>query len=221
MEDLSETGRTVVFVSHNMQMIAQLCERVVLLDEGRVAVDGTASDVVAFYLQEFAGTGSSREWPAADAPGNDLVRLRSVRAILENGEAADVADVRQPVGIEMSFTVLSDGPAIVPKIKLVNGQGQVAFNAIDTDPRWHASTVPGDYTTTAWIPGNLLSEGLVLVDVALVQLGTVRFFHHVGVREAISFHVQDPGEGDSARGAFLGQWKGAVRPLLTWTSERT
>jgi hypothetical protein len=35
----------------------------------------------------------------------------------------------------------------------------------------------------------------------------------------VSFHVQDPGEGDSARGLFTGQWQGVVRPLLEWTTE--
>ena len=42
---------------------------------------------------------------------------------------------------------------------------------------------------------------------------------HAGCIDAVSFHVQDPGEGDSARGDFTGQWKGVVRPLLKWTTE--
>jgi len=37
------------------------------------------------------------------------------------------------------------------------------------------------------------------------------------VHEAVSFHVQDPAEGDSSRGTFTGQWRGVVRPLLEWT----
>ena len=37
----------------------------------------------------------------------------------------------------------------------------------------------------------------------------------------VSFEVLDPGEGDSARGQFSGQWRGVVRPLLDWTVERT
>jgi hypothetical protein len=40
------------------------------------------------------------------------------------------------------------------------------------------------------------------------------------VYEAVSFEVLDPGEGDSARGQFSGQWRGVVRPLLEWTCER-
>ncbi|HEY7380449.1 MAG TPA: ABC transporter ATP-binding protein [Gaiella sp.] len=221
MEDFSLSGRTVLFVSHNMQAITQLCDRAILLEGGRVALDGPSQRVVARYLQEHAGTGSERSWPElADAPGDAQVRLRSVRVVDEDGDVVESADIRQPVGIELAFSVLTEGPPIVPKVKLVDEQGQVAFNAIDTDARWHEPTAPGDYTATAWIPGNLLSEGLTLVDVAIVELGTVRFHHHAGVAEAVSFHVQDPGEGDSARGLFLGQWKGVVRPLLSWDTER-
>jgi lipopolysaccharide transport system ATP-binding protein len=221
MEDFSQSGRTVLFVSHNMQAIAQLCDRAILLDGGEVQLDGPSSRVVARYLQEHAGTGSERHWAdVAEAPGGDLVRIRSVRVVDEDGDVVEFVDVRRPVGIELAFTVLADGPAVVPKIKLVDDHGQVAFNAIDTSERWHAPASPGDFTATAWIPGNFLNEGLVLVDAAVVELGTVRFRHHAGVGEAVSFHVQDPCEGDSARGDFLGQWKGVVRPLLHWTSER-
>jgi lipopolysaccharide transport system ATP-binding protein len=221
MEDFSQSGRTVLFVSHNMQAITQLCDRAILLKEGSVQLDGPSSQVVARYLQDHAGTGSERRWPdLADAPGNDVVRIRSVRVVNDDGELSEFIDVRRQMGVELAFTVLREGPAIVPKIKLIDEQGQVSFNAIDTSERWHAPSPPGDYAVTAWIPGNFLNEGLVLVDVGVVELGTVRFRHHAGVKEAVSFHVQDPCEGDSARGDFLGQWKGAVRPMLEWTCQR-
>jgi homopolymeric O-antigen transport system ATP-binding protein len=220
MEDMSTGGRTIVFVSHQMQAVTQLCNRVVLLEKGSVALDGGASEVVAQYLQEHAGAGSSRVWSdLANAPGDALVRLRSARAILEDGSPADIVDVRRPVGIELSFTVLDDGPPVAPKLKLLNGQGQIAFNALDTNRRWREPSSPGEYTSTAWIPPNLLNEGLTLVDVGVVEHTGSRFYPHAGVVEALSFHVQDPAEGDSARGAFLGQWKGAIRPMLDWVDE--
>ena len=91
------------------------------------------------------------------------------------------------------------------------------FNAMDVDPRWHLPSPPGDYVATAWIPGNLLNEGLVSVDAAVCSIDSPKLHHHVSVHEAVSFHVQDPAEGDSSRGTFTGQWRGVVRPLLEWT----
>jgi lipopolysaccharide transport system ATP-binding protein len=219
MEDFSESGRTVLFVSHNMQVIAQLCDRVILLDEGQVVRDGPGGDVVAEYLQSEAGTGSERKWPdLAQAPGNDLVRLRSVR-VVQDEELASAVDVRRAVAIEIGFAVLRHGEPLFPKIKVVERQGDIAFNALDTSPRWHEPAPPGDYTATAWIPGNLLNEGLHTVEVGICTIASPRLHHHVNLRDAVAFHVQDPAEGDSARGRFVGQFRGVVRPLLDWTCE--
>jgi lipopolysaccharide transport system ATP-binding protein len=219
MEDIGASGRTVIFVSHNMQAIAQLCDRVLFLDAGTVLEDGDSSTVVAHYLQAGLGTGSRREWPDLDsAPGNDLVRLLSARIVDERGRVRDAIDVRERVGIQLDFRVLRDGEPVFPKLKVLDHQGAVAFNAMDTSPRWQDPAPVGDYRCTAWIPGNLLNEGLTAVDVAICSLGSPKLAHHVNERSTVAFHVQDAGEGDSARGLFVGQWSGVVRPLLEWTT---
>lgn len=220
MEDMGATGRTVLFVSHNMQAVSQLCDRALLLDGGSIVRDGPSEEIVAHYLQTSAGAGSIRSWPdLEDAPGDAVVRLRSVRIVRADGSSADFVDVRRPVGIELGFTVLGPGPPVLPKIKVVAG-GQIAFNAMDVDPRWEDPSPPGDYVATAWIPGNYLNEGLISVDAAVCSIDSPKLHHHVSVHDAVSFHVQDPGEGDSSRGTFIGQWRGVVRPLLDWTVQR-
>src|SRR5438874_9732723 len=50
MGDVAKEGRTVLFVSHNMAAVTRLCDRVIWLDEGRVAMDGTPEEVVSEYL---------------------------------------------------------------------------------------------------------------------------------------------------------------------------
>ena len=82
------------------------------------------------------------------------------------------------------------------------------------------AATPGTYVATAWIPGNLLNEGSAIVEVAICSIDFPKLEHHAAVYEAVSFEVLDPGEGDSARGLFSGQWRGVVRPLLEWTCER-
>jgi lipopolysaccharide transport system ATP-binding protein len=220
MEELSESGRTVLFVSHQMQAVSNLCDRALQLEKGLIVNEGPAGEVVARYLQSVGGSGSEITWPDLEtAPGGDYVRLRSVRVVLEDGSRADAVDVRRPVGIEIGFTVLQRKDPIFPKIKVVDRQGDVAFNAMDTSPRWHEPPEPGEYVTTAWIPGNLLNEGFTTVDAGVVSLAGSKLYSRAGKREAVAFHVQDPGEGHSARGIFTGQWRGVVRPLLEWTTE--
>ena len=221
MEDLGQAGRTVLFVSHNMQTVAQLCDRAILLDGGRVVEDGRSPDVVARYLQSGLGSGSSRVWADDEsAPGDGLVRLRSARVVGEDGAELDAVDVRKAVGIEIGFRVLRPGQPIFPKIKVTDQRGDIAFNAMDTGPRSREPAAPGSYLATAWIPGNLLNEGLTSVDISMCSIAAPKLVHHANERNVVSFHVQDPGEGDSARGTFTGQWRGVVRPLLRWTAEK-
>jgi len=221
MEDFSDTGRTVLFVSHNLTAISQLCDRAILLESGQIIRDGESSDVVSFYLQRIGGTEAATSWPELEtAPGNDLVRLCSVRVVDETGTTVDLADVRRPIGIEMIFRVLEHGDPVVPKIKVLDARGDVAFNAMDTSERWHDASRPGEYLATAWIPGNLLNEGRISVDIGVCSLASPKLRHHVNEKEVVSFTVHDPAEGDSARGEFTGQWRGVVRPLLEWTTER-
>ena len=218
MQDFGQSGRTVLFVSHNMQAIARLCERTLMLDGGHIVRDGPSPDVVAYYLQSGHGSGSFQEWRDLDeAPGDDVARLRWVR-VSQTGETVDAPDVRKPIGIEIAFTVLRR-ESLFPKIKLTNAEGDIVFNALDTDARWYEPVPPGDYVSTAWIPGNFLNEGFVSVEVAVVSLGPGKLLPHASVYDAVSFNVHDSGEEDSATGRFPGKLRGAIRPLLEWTTE--
>ena len=224
MEELSRHGRTVLFVSHQMQVLARLCDRAILLREGRVVQDGPSEQVVAHYLQAEGGAGSTRSWPdLASAPGGKRVRVRGIRVVDEDGAVVDSVDVRRPVGIEISFTVLRDDVAVFPRIKVVDREGNNAFTTVDANPMWTELPRIGDYVVTAWIPGNLLNEGLYTVEPAVASLGALGFNKLVlqaRVPDAVAFHVYDPGEGDTSKGPFAGQLRGAVRPLLEWTSDR-
>ncbi|MCA1614282.1 MAG: ABC transporter ATP-binding protein, partial [Acidobacteria bacterium] len=78
MGEVARAGRTVLFVSHNMTAVNQLCPRTIMLSDGRVARAGPTAEVVPEYLKAGSGGGGG-EWvweDAARAPGNDRVRLR-------------------------------------------------------------------------------------------------------------------------------------------------
>jgi len=220
MESLGESGRTVLFVSHNLHAVLQLCDRAILLQDGEITREGSTHDVVAYYEEQTVGSGARVVWDdLADAPGNDLVRLRSVRVVDEDGAPSGTIDVRHPIGIEIAFRVLREGRPVVPKIKVLDQHGAICFNALDVSPRWNEPTPPGDYTTTAWIPANLLNEGRHSVDVDVVTLASPKLIPNASVYKILAFHVFDPAEGDSARGLFGGEFRGVVRPLLEWTYE--
>jgi lipopolysaccharide transport system ATP-binding protein len=216
MQDVGQQGRTVLFVSHNMPAVTRLCERVILLDQGQVKADGPSHQVVGSYMNSEMGTTAAREWrDPATAPGGDIVRLRAVRVRAEDGRIAEAMDIRQPVAIEMEYQVLKPGYVLLPHCHLVNEEGIQVFTALDQDPAWRKRQRPeGIYTSTAWIPGNFLAEGMFFVEVAMIALNPNQ--RQFSEREAVAFQVIDTIDGDSARGDWAGRMGGVVRPLLRW-----
>jgi lipopolysaccharide transport system ATP-binding protein len=219
MQDVGQQGRTVLFVSHSMPAITRLCERVILLDEGRVLEDGPSHQVVRTYLNTGLGMTSVREWQdPARAPGGEVARLRAVRVRTEDGQITDAVDIRRPVGIEMEYDVLKSGYVLLPHYNLFNEQGVHVFKTLDQDPVWRGRPRPeGHYVSTAWIPGNFLAEGMMSVSAALVTLNPATLQYHE--RDAITFQVIDSFDSDSARGDWAGQVGGVVRPLLMWSTQ--
>ena len=58
------------------------------------------------------------------------------------------------------------------------------------------------------------------VDAGVASFGGAKLVNHFNLPNVLTFHVQDPGVGDSAKGLLGGQLRGVVRPLLEWTCER-
>ncbi len=216
MEDVHQHGRTILFVSHNMDAVTRLCERALLISNGGIQKDGPASDVASAYLLSTLNADAVQAWPSLEsAPGNSIARLRQIRVRNEAGTTVENVDVRHPVGIEMVFDVLTPGHTLVPSLIFFTRGGTCVFAAQDLDPEWRSRPRPvGRFTTTAWIPPNLLTEGALLVTCSLASLRPLEV--HFFVREAVAFNVTDPAVGDSARGDWDGNIPGVMRPLLKW-----
>jgi lipopolysaccharide transport system ATP-binding protein len=220
MQDVGEQGRTVLLVSHNMQAITRMCERVIMLDGGRKLLDGTAHEVVSAYLQGGRDSTAQREWTQLEqAPGGEIARLCAVRVRTEDGNITEAVDIWKAVGIEMEYEIVESGHVFMPSFALINNEGVNICVAVDQDPKWRKQPrPPGRYVSTGWIPGNLLAEGLISVNVTLWVLEPARKieFHQ---RDIVGFQVIDSLEGNTARGDYTGDLPGVVRPLLKWTTQ--
>ncbi|MEA3410993.1 MAG: ABC transporter ATP-binding protein [Pseudomonadota bacterium] len=221
MQDVGQQGRTVLFVSHNMAAVTRLCPRAILLDQGGLVEDGPSNRVVEHYLKTGLGTTPVRAWDdLTNAPGDDVVRLRRINVSTEQGESPDSVDIRRPLGLRMEYRVLKEGKVLFPYFIVTNEQGVMVFSTIDQDPEWLGRPrPPGDYVSTAWIPGNLLSEGIFYVNP--VMRAPERRIRHFNEKDAVAFNIIDPAEGDSSRGHWTGRLSGVVRPMLRWETEFT
>jgi len=220
MQDAGHHGRTVLFVSHDMSSITRLCERALLVFDGRLVNDGPAHAVVKAYLDANVGMAASYEWKdEARAPGNEVVRLRRARVCTDDGKPAESFDIRLPFKIEVTYEVLKPGRILIPNYHFNNSSGLCLFAVQDTVSEWrYRPREVGEYTSTAQIPGNFLAEGRHIIDLVIsshVPSSTV----HLCERNALAFQIVDSQEGDSARGDFTGQMPGVVRPIVKWVTE--
>jgi len=215
MGEVAKAGRTIIFVSHNVTAVTRLCSRCILLHAGAILASGATHDVMNTYLRSELATSAAREWNPADAPGDSVVRLRAVRVRKVDGTVAEAFDIRQPIGIDVVFDVLEGGKDLTPNLHVFDQQGVNVFISHDVDPAWrHRPRPEGRYISTAWIPGNFLSEGYFVVGAAITTMApqNVRLYE----RDAVAFQVVDSTDGDSARGDYAGHLPGVVRPLLRW-----
>jgi lipopolysaccharide transport system ATP-binding protein len=223
MDDLGTSGRTVVFVSHNMPAVLRLCQRAILLDRGKVVADGPAHQVVRAYLESGVDSSIRREWDAPDeAPGDDIVRLKRVRVLTDDGPApSQEIDIRERVGIETSYWNLSEDPSVRPTVRLrfTNHEGVILFETHDfNNPAWWKTPRRrGVVRATCWIPGNFFAEGPVMVGVFVNTIGPVtwRAIEH----DAVAFDIVDRSQGDGARGEVAEEVLGVLRPIFEWTVE--
>jgi lipopolysaccharide transport system ATP-binding protein len=220
MDDAGRNGRTVLFVSHNMQAVTRLSTRCVLLERGELKLDGQPHRVAGAYLSAGLTTSAVREWSdASTAPGDDVARLRAVRVRSEDGDLIDVTDIRRGVGIELEYEVLAEGYIFHPHFLVRNEDGVVLFVAQDVDPTFRGRRrSPGRYISTGWIPGNLLAEGSLSVDAVIMTLEPEA--PRLYARDAVVFRVVDPLDAkDTARGDYPRPIPGVMRPLLRWTTK--
>jgi lipopolysaccharide transport system ATP-binding protein len=220
MESVARTGRTVIFVSHNIGAITQLCSRAILLESGSLVDSGDAAKVANRYLNEATNRQTAKCWPDdLRAPGNESVRLKSVRVVVaDRSTLLDGVDVRDPVGVEVEYTVYKSGVVFVPSLHLHNAEGVQIFVSIDLEADWvRTRRQCGTYTSVAWLPGNFLNIGTHYVSIACSRLDTHEL--HLFEQQVVAFNVVEVDAADTARGEFSGTLPGAIRPILEWRTK--
>lgn len=210
MGEVTTSGRTVLFVSHNMAAIQSLCGKAIWLDRGRIAKVGDAPEVIASYLQAGATFLTEQVWDdVSTAPGNDKVRICRACVRAENG--SEQITVRTPFRLEFDYWNLDPGARLHLCLHVYNAQGVMVANPAPVNERvWHGRPFPvGLFRTICRIPGDLLNDNMYRVNLMVVKDGGKVIYTH---EDILAFDILDDTE---TRGEWRGKVEGVVRQNLT------
>lgn len=214
-------GRTVLFVSHNMQAVKVLCPKSLLLNEGRVLFAGNSEQAANKYLSNEDVFCIQKVWDINERPGNDTVKLLRAFVHYENGTMPENGsfDITKKIGFSFEYEILKGGHIFTHGINVYNHDEINIFDSHDVN-----STIrnqkrdPGKYKATVWLPGNIISEGKFSVNIALFKASPLEIF--LLAEKVLSFDIIDEIRGDSARGEYILNFPGIIRPLLYWDAKK-
>jgi lipopolysaccharide transport system ATP-binding protein len=217
MSEVGTEGRTVLFVSHNMQAIRQLCGTAIWLNEGRIMAAGPSEAIVNRYLQAIAENTLSRDLSAeiAGLPRDPTFRLKDITLLQDGRRGTEVLNGK-PLQIDIAYDVYQESVGLHVYFQLLDFEGTLLFESINNGADEDVPVVlPGAYVARALIPADFLAP---------IQY-TLRFFAGISnVRgffpEPVSVTINVQAQGVVNR-AYPGyQSPGKLLPLLSWQTVR-
>lgn len=141
----SKEGRTVLFVSHNMAAVTQLCSRGIVLDTGKIKQLGTPDDVIRFYFQsEAIEHGFVNLEQYQDRIGNQQVRFKWARTSQDDGNLAEDFFIGDNLIIEFAIVAERQINDIKLAVQLSTTDGINICNMVDADSRFQVSEINGE-----------------------------------------------------------------------------
>jgi lipopolysaccharide transport system ATP-binding protein len=167
MQEVSKGGRTVLFVSHQLGVVRQLCQRVLLLTAGSVVLDGLPSLVIDNYLSQAAQGIQGGHFVRSGVKPVDSVFYVN-RVTVSDNLSADVRtdfESDETIVIRICYTADRVVKALYGYITLQRSDGTLVYegDSFDTIPNPFESMKPGEGGFTITIPMHLLAPGKYLV----------------------------------------------------------
>jgi len=204
MKEVSQSkGRTILFVSHSMQAISNLCTHALLLEKGRIIQNDKTSEVINYYVSQVSRKMWKQTWEDIDAaPGNEYVKVQSVELAPTFVNGSKLIDVRSEIRVVVHF---------FNYLKLNLSVSLHLFNLLD-ECIFDVSTESMDFDkgygeAECVIPGNFLNDGSYYISIMFNKDTSHNIFYF---QHCLQFNVEDYREGVS----WNDKWPGYVRPKL-------
>lgn len=221
MGDVATEGRTVLFVSHNMKAVSQLCGRAVLLSGGRVTHEGVTEEVLQAYQRQWMDVIDGGEAKLTFAEDSDKsAQITSVTILDKEGRPTLRHDLLKGLDVVIDFVLRADFPTLLVCAEIRSSDGTVVYGTEDAD--WvnytsadkvdHFPRKAGRYRGHMPIPGPLLNANQYHIELYLAT-GPVR----LDTQTSIVFEIVDNGSFVShVRKSPRG---GVVVPAIPWVVE--
>jgi len=205
LQEVSHEGRTILFVSHNLGVMMELCSRAILLHEGKIVTSGTTGEVVKTYVSKY----SAQTHELVTTTYHQGAAITKVALLDHQRQPVQVVDYNLPFYIEFDFEISESLLALSQWVRLENQFGVSVLFA------WLAYQQPyqrGNYRAVCEIQGELLTPGRYYVDIGLTNH---RVHPYNQAHKCLSFDVISD---DAAFDPNDSDW-GVVYPKLSWRVE--
>jgi lipopolysaccharide transport system ATP-binding protein len=217
MGDLSHSGRTVLFVSHNMQAVRSLCSEAIWLEQGQIKAAGSSAKVIEKYLDVASRNETSRDLNTALAamPADPAFRMNYI-SLEQDGITAATVLSGKPLDLVLGYTLFRNTPGFHICVRVLDVEGTML---IETIHNGHSEELPvvaaGDYVSRVSFPADFFAAHAF--DVAILP-------SIAGQRDCwpraltIPFAVEAAGKVNRAYPGYATPAKFA--PLMNWRTER-
>lgn len=214
MQDVSSgEGRTVLFVSHNMTAVKNLCKSGILLENGYCKFSGKIQDVVNEYLSKKDNCVRQSEWNRTSAPCMNGIKFLSAKLLNENDDlyAGDELDFEFVFESEDTHLSCFDITFLIrDEMDNLLFEASTHFSKRIVD-----KTSKGVYKAQCKIPADFMNEGIYRIGrIFFVKDGVTLLFYYDNV---LTFELKRKESEDGF--GYQGEKMGLVRPKVYWNME--
>ena len=218
MEEVGKEGRTVLFVSHNMQAIRQLCSRGILLNNGKIVVDGDVISVTEQYLQNTRrlDDAASLSRIIADLPPDPAFKLEEVSFSQDGKSVWGDIENGKPFEIRIVYQVLQRTVGLRVFFDVCDTQETLLFRSFHDEIATGISVMEaGHYESRSVIPADLL--GSIAYEIR-IQAGIFNVRYCIPESTIrVLFQVTATGNYNKA---YLGDtFRGKLAPVIKWETD--
>lgn len=216
LEEIGRSGRTILFVSHNLSAVKRMCDRAYLIDAGRIVADGPSGEVVGDYLRSAGAVqreGVATVAPTAERIGNGDAVLTRVELLDEDHQPVDRIGYGDRFAVALTFDVRRATPNAVVELGVASVDGTRILTLQNIDGGRPPLTLePGTHRVIAGVETGLL-PGDYGIDAGLHVLDSQLTLDYL--TELLTFTVTNVA-GEAREIYPWGEVRGLVRPDSTW-----